>query len=104
MRIELQKALLPDDLKETKCGLCGQRFRPLGAVLAWVQGADRQPLGYACPSCTLHFGRRNPDRFPSTEEYLAATRKTQSLSSRALRSGRGRRTTAPSRPSTSAAG
>src|SRR4051794_6552973 len=73
MRIELVKALLPEDLEETECGLCVQRFRPLGAVLVWVRGAQGQHLGYACPLCTLYFGQRNPERFPSPEEYLTST-------------------------------
>lgn len=65
MIIELQRALTPE-LVEEECGLCGVRFRP-ESVIAWCNHAE--PI---CPECVRYLGERNPERFPSIQEYRAA--------------------------------
>jgi hypothetical protein len=47
-------------------------------VYAWaanvaMSGSD--PNQAACPECVAYFGRRNPERFPTIEEYEEATRR-----------------------------
>ena len=68
MRIELQRAWDPTELMESKCAFCEQPFLS-ESVRASALDFDAQAV---CPSCIEYFGKRNPEKFPSIEEYEAA--------------------------------
>jgi hypothetical protein len=78
LRIELRRVMCAEDFaEEQSCELCGARFRVEG-VYAWaanvaMSGSD--PNQAACPSCIAYFGRRNPEQFPTIEEYEEAARR-----------------------------
>ncbi len=67
MRIKLERAISPEYMEETECGLCSVAFRP-ESVIAWDEGHAE----VVCPECLAYLGERNPARFPSVEEYRAA--------------------------------
>jgi hypothetical protein len=72
MKIELRRALEPEEMVEAPCGLCGVPFEDASVVAAVVGievGADFAP---ACPTCVEYFGQRSPETFPTLEEYEAA--------------------------------
>ena len=74
MLIQLRRAITPEEIGERCCSLCGVSFWA-GAVYAWPVGDDRQAIdddAYACEECVYYFSKRNPQRFPSLEEYRAA--------------------------------
>jgi hypothetical protein len=66
MIIELQRAWDPTDLGEDECILCEQSFVVQSVIARTIEAAS------ACPTCIEYFGRRNPQRFPTIEEYEAA--------------------------------
>jgi hypothetical protein len=68
MKVELQRAWGPDDLGEDECDLCEQPF-VVGSVVARCLDLD---LGGLCPACIEYLGKRNPQKFPSIEEYEGA--------------------------------
>lgn len=68
MIVELERAYSPDDPGEQTCGICDLPHE-IGSVVAWVLTDDRMHLGYACANCVEYLGRRNPDVFPTKEDY-----------------------------------
>lgn len=72
MKIELKRAFAPDEIgNEEECGICGVRFTT-ETVSANVLVHD---VNRVCPSCVEYLGRRNPERFPSIEDYEEANRR-----------------------------
>jgi hypothetical protein len=66
IEISLQRAFSPEIMRETECGLCGLPFRVQSVVVVG-------PWAYeVCSGCVRYFGERNPERFPTIEEYRAA--------------------------------
>jgi hypothetical protein len=70
MKIELIQAWVPDDMGEAPCILCEQIF-VVESVMA-ITDIESQP---ACSSCVEYFGKRDPEKFPSIEEYEEAKRR-----------------------------
>jgi hypothetical protein len=69
--IELRRAFSPEDLVEEECGICGLPFQ-VQSVMAVALTNERGELNVetnACPACVEYLGRRNPDRFPTIEEF-----------------------------------
>jgi hypothetical protein len=62
----------PDD--KDRCGVCGRTFEQT-SIVAWATTDDQADMGMACPSCLEHLGRRNPEKFPTIEEYRALLEK-----------------------------
>ena len=72
MKIELKRAFAPDEIgQEQECGICEVRFIT-EVVLAEVLYWDMDPV---CPACVSYLGRRNPEKFPTIEEYEEANRR-----------------------------
>ncbi len=72
MIVELQRAHTPTEYgHEEACAVCGERFR-VESVRAEVSTDHHETIGHACPACVEMLGRRNPERFPTREEYEAA--------------------------------
>lgn len=72
MDIELKRAFTPEEIgEEEECGICGRGF-VTEVVTAYVLHHD---LNCVCPPCVEYLGRRNPERFPSIEEYEEANRR-----------------------------
>ncbi len=69
MRIKLERAVSPEYMEETECGLCGVAFRT-ESVIAWDE--DVRAI---CPDCVEYLGRRNTEGFPSIEDYRAAVKR-----------------------------
>ncbi len=76
MIIELQRTLCPEDMRETKCSICGRTFK-IGCVTIWTLTDERGiDLGEMCPTCLKWLGRRAAEddvgrRFPTLEEFQA---------------------------------
>ena len=71
MIIELQRAHTPEEYgHEEACAICAEPFR-VESIRAEISAADTI-LGLTCPACVGMLGRRNPERFPTLEEYEAA--------------------------------
>ena len=74
MHIDLLRAHTPKDIgREEGCEVCGERF-VLESIHAQIC-ADAMIIGVGglvCPACLELLGRRNPERFPTLEEYEAA--------------------------------
>ncbi len=73
MIIELERAYSPADLDARTCGICDLPYQG-GSVVAWVLTDDRMHVGYACAACIEYLGQRNPDKFPTKEDYEYASR------------------------------
>jgi hypothetical protein len=73
MQLRLQRAFSPEYLVEEECGICGVEFR-VESVTAEAVTDSHPPVevGPACPECIAYLAERNPERFPSIEEYRAA--------------------------------
>ena len=72
IEIELMRAGTPDELgQEEECAICGERFA-LESVQAQVSLDGTLSTSHVCPACLGMLGRRNPERFPTLEEYEAA--------------------------------
>jgi hypothetical protein len=72
MQVELKQAMAPDEVGvDDPCGICGVPFTT-GVVIAPVLQHDGPAV---CPTCIAYLGRRNPQRFPSIEEYEEAHRR-----------------------------
>jgi hypothetical protein len=75
MFIDLMRAYAPDEMgREENCGVCGATFTT-GSVAASACTDARDDMGNVCPACVEVLGRRNPDRFPTIEEYEEANRR-----------------------------
>lgn len=74
MLIDFQRAFTPEEMGDWECGLCRRDFR-VESVIAMADTRDRQDIGRICPDCTEHFGRINPEIFPTIEEYRDALRR-----------------------------
>src|SRR4051812_37993135 len=69
MIIDLQRAFSPEDCGyEVVCGICRMDFCT-GTVIAQVATDYRMDMGHACPACIEYLGKRNPECFPTIEEY-----------------------------------
>jgi hypothetical protein len=73
MIIELQRLWVPtpeEDLGEDigTCDICGRELENL-SVLAMARTDDGAHIGEACTECVEYLGRRNPEYFPTIEEY-----------------------------------
>jgi hypothetical protein len=69
MQIRLQRAISPEEMGEKECGICGVPFR-VESVTA--EAVAFVAVGLVCPECLAYLAERNPERFPSIEEYRAA--------------------------------
>ena len=74
MIIRLLRAFTPEEMHDEDCMLCGQRFR-IESVIAQAVTDGRMETGQACPSCVEYLGQRNPECFPTIEEYEDALRR-----------------------------
>ena len=52
----------------TICGMCGHAFEE-PSVVAWATTDAPGEMGLVCPECVEYLGRRNPEKFPTIEEY-----------------------------------
>jgi hypothetical protein len=66
MRIKLERAVSPEYMEETECGICELPFTP-EAVIAWDE--DVRAI---CPRCVAYLSSWNPERFPTIADYEAA--------------------------------
>ena len=69
MQFYLIRAWLLEDLGETTCAICQHPFVAESVLMM----SDEATC--ACPACIEYLGRRNPESFPSIEEYEAAKRR-----------------------------
>ena len=53
---------------ETRCGMCGHPFEE-PSVVATATTDDQGEMGVVCVECVNYLGRRNPEKFPTPEEY-----------------------------------
>ncbi len=76
MIIELERTLCPEDMRETKCSICGRTFK-IGCVIIRALADERgTDLGEMCPTCLKWLGRRVAEddggrRLPTLEEFQA---------------------------------
>lgn len=69
MIIELQRAFDPEEYGDVEeCGICRLPFRT-ESVLTQAATDGLTDMGHACRDCMEHLHRRNPEYFPSIEEY-----------------------------------
>ncbi len=55
LEIKLERAMAPDQMEKTPCGLCGLEFRP-AAVIAWLpMDSECLPI---CEPCLKHLADR----------------------------------------------
>jgi hypothetical protein len=52
----------------TICALCGHAFEEQ-SVVAWATTDTDGEMGVVCVECVNYLGRRNPEKFPTPEEY-----------------------------------
>src|SRR3954469_6037379 len=72
MQIYLAQALTPCYMEEQMCPICWVDFQP-AAVLARLDTEHAyQPV---CPSCIEYLGQRNPQKYPTLEEYKEALKR-----------------------------
>jgi hypothetical protein len=74
LTIQLRRTLTPEESGEHACSLCGESVTVEG-VYAWPvtdSGRSIEDGGMLCVACLLYFSLRNPERYPSIEEYVAA--------------------------------
>jgi hypothetical protein len=76
LKIQLRRAITPEETGEHECAICGAPF-VVGGAYAWPMASpddmmidEMSPV--ACPQCVEYFGRRNPSRFPTREDLGAA--------------------------------
>jgi hypothetical protein len=76
MQIRLRWAISPEELVEEECGICGVPFHVESVV---VEAMTESPgerrgveIGPVCEECFVYLGERNPERFPSMDEYMYA--------------------------------
>lgn len=74
MLIDLQRAHTPDEMGTWECGLCRHDFE-VESVVADAMTAERYGIGRICPECIEHFGRRNPEVFPTIDIYRGFVRR-----------------------------
>jgi hypothetical protein len=78
LKITLRRVMCAEDFaEEHSCALCGARFHVEG-VYAWTTYPSlsiSEPNEAACPMCVGHFGRMNPEFFPTIAEYDEAARR-----------------------------
>ena len=72
MIIKLQRAMEPLVMEEQECALCTVVFRP-ESVLVVDETLGDDP--FVCVSCLGYLHERNPQEFPSVEEYRSALRR-----------------------------
>lgn len=70
MEIRFTRSWSPGDMGEAPCILCEQPF-----VVESVMATTSLESQVACPSCVEYFGKRNPEKFPTIEEYGEAKRR-----------------------------
>jgi hypothetical protein len=71
MEMELKRAMAPEEVGRSEaCGVCGVEFMTK-VVSAHVLHYD---VSVVCPTCIRYLGERNPERFPTIEEYEEANR------------------------------
>jgi hypothetical protein len=74
LKIQLRRAITPEETGEHECAICGAPF-VVGGAYAWPTTDDMmidEMSPVACPQCVEYFGRRNPSRFPTREDLGAA--------------------------------
>lgn len=82
MFIEFRQVLLEDEeiLEGVPCAICGCRFDTKSVVAEAIGNSLFGPdcpgdqEGPTCPVCVEYLGERNPERFPTIEEYEEALR------------------------------
>ena len=84
MLIELRRAMDPEDMEESYCGICGGAFFPpavIAEALADDMFAGGAPLamGKVCQACLTDvlpvLGEDYPERFPEFEFYCSCVRR-----------------------------
>jgi hypothetical protein len=70
--IKLQRALEPSVMEETECAHCTVPFR-VESVLVVDERLGDDP--FVCLSCLDYLHKRNPQEFPSVEDYRSALRR-----------------------------
>lgn len=55
LEIRLERAMAPDQLEETPCGMCGLEFRPDAVVATLAMDSDCLPV---CGPCLKHLAHR----------------------------------------------
>jgi hypothetical protein len=71
MEMALKRAMEPEEVgAREECGVCGVEFTT-EVVSAHVL---RHGPGVVCTSCIAYLGERNPERFPTIEEYEEGNR------------------------------
>lgn len=74
MFVDLQRAFTPEEMGDHECGLCARTFRP-DSVIVFAETNRREEIGRLCPDCLEHFGRINPEYYPTAEVYRDALRR-----------------------------
>jgi hypothetical protein len=73
MQLQLQRAFSPEYMVEEECGICGVPFRVASVTVeAVTDGRCPVEVGPVCPECIAYLAERNPERFPSIEEFRTA--------------------------------
>jgi hypothetical protein len=74
MIIQLQRQWVAGDpayihpFGPTVCAVCALPFEE-PTVVAWTQTDGDTEMGVTCLDCVEYLGQRNPERFPTIEEY-----------------------------------
>jgi hypothetical protein len=66
--IESDPTYIYPDGQGTHCAVCGVAFEE-PSVVAYATTDARGEMGVVCFECVAYLGKRNPDRFPTGEQY-----------------------------------
>lgn len=58
LEIRLERAMAPDQMEETPCGMCGLKFRPDAVIATLAMDGDCLPV---CEPCLKHLAGRAED-------------------------------------------
>ena len=73
MQLRLRWAISPEEMGEEECGICGVPFHVESVIVEAVTAGERGvEIGPVCEECFVYLGERNPERFPSMDEYMYA--------------------------------
>ena len=66
MQLDFIRAWDPEDLGDDECVICEQPFERESVIVMGDEGRG------TCPPCIEHLGNRNPEKFPTIDEYERA--------------------------------
>jgi hypothetical protein len=71
MGIEIRRAIDPEEMAfgEHGCAVCLVPFQVDAALVTVATPEAPLVLSPLCPSCIEHLGQRNPEHYPTIEEY-----------------------------------